>query len=66
MIGHHIGHVLENLQVLNLQFLTIFRLSLIGFFQLGQILENIQFELCPVQAGDRGRGTEGYLFPADL
>ena len=39
MIGYHIGHVLKNIQVLNLQLLTIVRLSLIGFFQLEQILE---------------------------
>ena len=32
----------------------------------GQILENIPLKLRPVQAGNRGRGTEGYLFPADF
>ena len=31
MVGHHIGHVLEDLQILDLQLLAIFCFSLIGF-----------------------------------
>lgn len=42
------------------------RFTLIGFFQLVQILENIPLELCPVQTEDCGRGTERHLFPADF
>src|SRR5699024_7248152 len=45
---------------------TVFRLSPIVFFQLGQILENIPLKLRPIQAGDRGRGTERHLLPADF
>ena len=63
MIGHHIGHVLKNLQILNLQLLTIFRLFLIGFFQLGQILENIPLNFARYRRGIVAEERKGTFFP---
>ena len=41
MPGHDVGHVLKDLQVLNLQLIAILLLPLIGLLQFGQVLKNI-------------------------
>ena len=64
MPSHDVGHILENLQILDLQLFTVIGLALVRCFQLGQVLENVPFELDAVEARNRGGGTEPYLLAA--
>ena len=65
MVGHNVGHILEDLQILNSEGPILVFLLAVGSLQLGQILENIPFELDAVQTGDGGGGAEPDLFIAN-
>ena len=63
--SHDVGHVFEDLQILDLQFLAVIGFALIGGFQLGRILEDVPFELDAVKPRNSGGGTEPNLLAAD-
>lgn len=66
MISHDVRHVLEDLQVLDGEGFALVSVILVRLFELREILKNVPFEFCPVEARDSGGGTELYLFAADL
>lgn len=66
MISHDVRHVLEDLQVLDGEGFALVSVILVRLFELREILKNVPFELCPVEARGSGGGTELYLFAADL
>ena len=56
MISHDVCHILEDLQILDGEGFTLVSVILVGFFELGEILENVPFEFCPIEARDSGGG----------
>ena len=59
MKRHDVGDVLENLQVLNLEFLRAVPLVLVRLFKFGEVLEDIPLELDAIHPGDCCRAFEG-------
>lgn len=50
VVGHDIGHVLEDLQILNRDLAVAGRLAFVGGFQLGEVFKDVPFELDPVES----------------
>ena len=66
MVGHDIGDVLENFQILNRDLGIVVCLALVGGLQLGEVFEDVSFELDPVEPWNGSGGTEAHLRAADV
>ena len=65
MVGHDIGHILENFQILNLKGRTILRFTLIGRFKTLEVFEDITLEFHTIESGDSGGGAKFDLLITD-
>ena len=64
VVGHDVGHVLEDLQILDLHVLTVLVLALVGGLQLREVFEDVPLELDAVEPRDGGGGAEAHLLAA--